>query len=126
VDEIVAAMARASGLSLQHLLLGLYLIALLLLFAGAIWVGSRLYRSAWTIAGLAAGLTLRHAIAKTGANTLEAYFHPRQMAFALGLLAAGAFLSRRRWVSVVLVLLAAPLHPTTAAWFAVWLGVAAW
>ena len=32
-------------------------------------------------------LTLRHRIAKTGANSLEGYMHPRMLAFALGLAA---------------------------------------
>jgi hypothetical protein len=31
-----------------------------------------------------AALTLRHAIAETGTNTLEGYLHPRQLAFAFG------------------------------------------
>ena len=46
-------------------------------------------------AALGAAFTLRHAIAKTGANTLEGYFHPRQLAFALGLWGVAMFLRRR-------------------------------
>ena len=41
-------------------------------------------------------LTLRHAVSRSGTNTLEGYFHPRQLAFSLGALALVAFLSRRR------------------------------
>ena len=44
---------------------------------------------------LAAALTLRHAIAKSGTNTLEGYFHPRQLAFSLGVLALVALMRRR-------------------------------
>lgn len=117
---------QTTGLSLQHALLALYLVTLGLLYAGLQWIGARFYRTRWAGAALAAALTLRHAIAKTGANTLEAYFHPRQLAFALGLLAVGGFLDRRWRLTIALLLVAALVHPTTAAWFIVWLSVAAW
>ena len=45
----------------------------------------RLYPNRWTVVALLAACTLRHAIAKSGTNTLEGYFHPRQLAFAFGL-----------------------------------------
>ena len=70
-------------------------------------IGARLYRTRWAVVALAAALTLRHAIAKTGANTLEGYFHPRQLAFALGLLAVALFLERRERVAPALLALAA-------------------
>jgi hypothetical protein len=124
IDEAIALMARVSGLSLQHLLLALYMAALVTLLAGAARVGSRLYRDGWTIAALGVALTLRHAIAKTGANTLEGYFHPRQVAFAIGIWAVAEFLRRRDWAWVALVVAAAAVHPTTAAWFSLWLGAA--
>lgn len=126
VDEIVAAIVRLTGVSLQHVLLALYLATLVLLYAGAMWIGARLYRSRGAMVALAAALTLRHAIAKTGVNTLEGYFHPRELAFALGLLAVAAFLDRRWIPSSGLIVAAAVLHPTTAAWFGAWLGIAAW
>ena len=126
VDDLVAAAARATGASLQHLFFVLYVVTLLLLYAAIVRLGARFYRTRWAIVALAAALTLRHAIAKTGVNTLEAYFHPRELAFALGLLAVGAFLDRRWLILVALVTAAALLHPTTAVWFAVWLSVAAW
>src|SRR4029453_7414408 len=62
---------------------------------------------------------------KTGANTLESYFHPREFAVALGLLAVGAFLDRRWLVISVLLGVGGLFHPTTAVWFAVWLSIAA-
>jgi hypothetical protein len=125
-DEVGAAIVRSTGLSLQHLFLVFYVATLLLLYAGTVWIASRLYRTEWTAVALAAALTLRHAIAKTGANTLESYFHPREMAFALGLLAIGAFLDRRWFLIPTLVALGALFHPTTAVWFGVWLSIAAW
>ena len=125
-DDIAAAVVRSSGLSLQQLFLTLYVGTLVLMYAGIAWIASRFYRTAWAGVALAAALTLRHAIAKTGANTLESYFHPREFAFALGLLGVGAFLDRRWSVIPVLLAIAALFHPTTAVWFAVWLSIAAW
>lgn len=126
IDEISAAVVHQTGLSLQHLFLGLYLLSLLLLFGAAVAIGSRLYRTGWAVVALGAALTLRHAIAKTGANTLEGYFHPRQLAFALGLCAVAGLLARRDRLAIVLLLAAAIVHSTTALWFFVWLGIAAW
>src|SRR4051794_17077495 len=126
VDEIVAGLVRASGASIQHVFLSLYIATLLLMYVGAAWIGARLYRGAWTPFALAAALTLRHAIAKTGVNTLEAYFHPRELAFALGLIAVAAFLDRRWLVVIALLAFGVLLHPTTAVFFAAWLAIAAW
>jgi hypothetical protein len=92
--------------------------------AAAAAVAVPLYRSGWAVAALLAALTLRHAIARSGTNTLEGYFQPRQLAFALGLLGVAAFL-RGRLVAVVAALGAAALfHPTTTLWIAIWLAVA--
>jgi hypothetical protein len=125
-DDILAGAARVSRLSLPHLFFGLYVATLLLLLTGASRIGARLYRTRWAVVALGAALTLRHAIAKSGANTLEGYFHPRQLAFALGVLAVAAFLERRERVSAALLLAAGLIHPTTGVWFVVWLGVATW
>lgn len=125
IDEIVAAAVSLTGVSLQHLFLGLYAGTLLLLAAAAVRIGSHVYRLGWTTAALGAALTLRHAIAKTGANTLEGYFHPRQLAFALGLWAVAMFLRRRRRVAAIFIAGGMLIHPTTALWFAVWLCAAA-
>ena len=65
----------------------------------------------------AALLTLRHRITQTGANTLEAYFQPRLLAFALGAWAIAAYLRGKGGVAVVLIAVAFALHPTTAMWF---------
>lgn len=125
-DNLLAFVVRASGVSLQHLFFALYLATLVLLVAAAARIAQRLYTSPWTVLALAAALTLRHSIAKTGTNTLEAYFQPRQLAFALGLWAVAGFLDRVDWLWPLLLAVAMALHPTTAMWFIVWLGVAAW
>ena len=124
IDEVMAAAVRFTGASLPILLAVLYA-ATLVLLALAVWlIGSRLYRTVPAAIALAAALTLRHAIARTGANSLEAYFHPRVIAFALGALAIAAFLRNRRAAPLLLILASALIHPTTALWFAVWVAVA--
>ena len=125
IDELAAGVVRITGLSLQHLFLALYIVTLIVSAAAAVRIGSRMYRTGWAVAALAAALTLRHAIAKTGANTLEGYFHPRQLAFALGLWATAFFLERRDRLVPLFLVAAAAIHPTTALWFMVWLGAAA-
>ena len=92
VDEAIALVARATGLSLPVLFAGGYLAALILLAWGAASLGALLYRTPWAVGALLAALTLRHAITKSGTNTLEGYFHPRQLAFAFGVLAVAWFL----------------------------------
>ena len=126
IDETIAVLARASRLSLPSLFASLYVLTLALLLLGAWLIASRLYRSAWTAGALTAALTLKHEIAKSGTNTLEGYFHPRQLAFGLGTLALAALLRRRVGIATVLVVAGGLLHPTTALWFAIWIGVATW
>ena len=53
-----------------------------------------------------AALTLRHAITKSGTNTLEGYFHPRQLAFAIAALAVVSFLRGRYGAMCALVAVA--------------------
>ena len=54
------------------------------------------------IGGLLVAVTLRHRIPHTGANSVEGYFHPRLLAFAVGVSALALFLSgRTRWAFVV-------------------------
>ena len=124
VDESVALAARFTTLPLPILFLALYITSLVLLAAGAWSIGRQLYGSTWTCVALLIALTLRHAIARSGTNTLEGYFHPRQLAFALGTLAIASFLRARKWPVLLLVAAAGAIHPTTALWFAIWLGVA--
>lgn len=124
MDESVGTIASATGAALPGLFAGLYVLSLGLLAWGAALVGAVLYRQRWSLAALLAAITLRHAIAESGTNTLEGYFHPRQLAFALGVIAVAAFLRARPAATILPVAAAAALHPTTALWFGVWLLVA--
>lgn len=124
-DEIVAAVSRVTGAGIPETCLALYIVSLGLL-AGAAWlIGGALYRTPWTTVALLAALTLRHAVPDSGTNTLEGYFHPRQLAFAFGALGVAAFLRGRYLLVLGTLAAAAALHPTTTLWFAIWLGVAA-
>ncbi len=124
-DETVAALAWLTRARLPPLLAALYAGSLALLAAAAWLIGQQLYRRTWTAIALLAALTLRHAIARTGTNSLEGYFHPRQLAFGFGALAIAAVLRGRLLPAGACVLLAACMHPTTACWFAIWIAVAA-
>ena len=123
-DDVTAAVVRTSGISLPVLSFFLYLLGLGLLFGAAVTIGRTLYRSWWTVALLAALLTLRHRITQTGANSLEAYFQPRMLACALGLWAVAAYLRGRGTWALALVAAAFLIHPTTAVWFGVWVATA--
>jgi hypothetical protein len=123
IDETIAALARMTGLGLPALFATLYAATLALLLGAALLIGRLLYRTAWTTMAFVAALTLRHAIAKSGTNTLEGYFHPRQLAFSLGALALVAMMRRRVVISAALVLAGGLLHPTTALWFSIWIAI---
>jgi len=120
----LAAIARAAGLSLPSLFLAGYAISMAGLFVAVLALGRALALSPWAAAGLGVAMTMRHRIARTGANTFEPYFHPRVLAFAIGVWAAVALLRGRRGLAVGLVMLAALVHPTTALWFVLWIGTA--
>jgi hypothetical protein len=124
VDEILAGLARGTGLSLDTLFLTGYIASLGLIWAGLVLIGTRVYRNPWAIAALGAAFTMRHRIARTSANSFEPYFHPRMLAFGLGALAVAAVLRRRAWLAAALVAAGAVIHVTTALWFAVLVGVA--
>lgn len=124
VDEAVAAVARLTTEDFPNLFLALYLVTLGLFAAGAAAIGRHLFRAEWTTVALLAALSIRHAVTSSGTNTLEGYFHPRQLAFALGILAVAAFLRGRSGLAAVPLAAAAALHPTTALWFGAWLAVA--
>jgi hypothetical protein len=124
-DNVAAAIVGATRIPLPALLLILYMLTLVLLALGALRIASLFYSQRWTGLALLAALTLRHAITKSGTNTLEGYFHPRQLAFALGVLALAALLRGQLRVTAALMVSAAVLHPTAALWFSVWLILAA-
>ena len=123
-DEVLATLMRTTGATLESLFLGGYLLSLVLIFAGLGLIGRRLYTNPWTTLALVAAFTMRHHITRTSANTFEGYFHPRMLAFGVGLLAVAAFVHRRHWLAVVLTVAAAAVHNTTGLWFAVLIGAA--
>lgn len=124
VDEAIAGVVRITRLSLPVLFLAAYLATLCLLLAGAARLGRHFFSERWTVVALAAALTLRHAIAKTGANTLEGYFHPRELAFAVSVWALACWIERRHLWCIVLLIAAAAIHSTTALWFMLLIGSA--
>ena len=124
-DETIAAIAKVTRMPLPELFAGLYALTLALIACAVLWIGNCVYQGRWTSVALLAAVSLRHAIAKSGTNTLEGYFHPRQLAFAFGALAVYAFLKKRHVWLLGCIAAAAALHPTTVLWFAVWLYVAA-
>lgn len=126
IDDALAAAVRITGVSLPWLFVSMYAVSLALLFVAIVRLGRRLYRTEWAVLAFIAAMTLRHAVSKTGANTLEGYFHPRVLAFALGLTGVASFLDRRDAAWMALVAAAILVHPTTGVWFAVWLAVASW
>ena len=123
-DEAIASIARVTRTSLPALFVVLYAGSLVLLAFAAIALGRIYFRTQMATLTLLAGLTMRHAIAKTGTNTLEGYFHPRQLAFALGAWAVVSFLRGRDIWATLFIIAAGLVHPTTALWYAGWLAVA--
>lgn len=123
-DEAIAQLVRLSGQPLPVVFFLLFLGGLLLLGGATVATGWHLYGSGWAVAVLTIGLTLRHRISMTGVNTLEAYLHPRMLAFAVGVAAVALYLRGRSWLALAVVLAAAGLHPTMAVWFLLLLGVA--
>ena len=123
-DELLAAIVRVTGSSIDTLFFAGYVLSSGLIWLAIVLIGSRVYSSRWTIVALGAALTLRHRIARTSANSFEPYFHPRMLAFAFGLLALAAVLRRRTWTAVILIAGAGVVHSTTAMWCGVTVGVA--
>jgi hypothetical protein len=126
-DELLGGLVRTTGISLPTLFALLYLVTMAGLTIGALGLARSLRCDWWAIAVCLVLLTLRHRIAKTGANSLEGYMHPRMLAFACGLVAL-AFVTRQRpLTAAVWTILAAVVHTSTAIWFAgVVLVAAAW
>jgi len=115
-DDVVAAVSRVTAVDLPTLA-GVLQIATLILLAGAVaYLLRGLRASWWAVAGGLAIASLRHHIPGTGANSLEGYFHPRVLAFALGLWALAFVLRRRVVPAFLMIALAAIVHPTTAVW----------
>ena len=123
-DELIAAIARLTSLPLDTIFLAGYLLSIVLIWIGLVLIGQRVGASPWVTVAIAAALTLRHRIPRTSANSFEPYFHPRMLAFGLGLLAVASLLRRQTWLSIALVAAAALVHVTTGLWFSILIGVA--
>ena len=123
-DDAIAAFVRATGVPVPSVFFAGYLAGLALLFGAIVAIGRMMYTTWLGVAMLAALLTLRHRITQTGANSLESYFQPRMVAFALGAWAIAAYLRGRSAAALALVAVACAIHPTTAVWFAIFIGVA--
>jgi hypothetical protein len=119
-----AGVLRATGLPQPAMWAGIYLLTLGLLAGGAVAFGRALGLSAWATVALLAALTLKHRVGLTGVNTLEGYAHPRMLAFAVGLWGVVWVLRARPILAIGAVAAAFVIHPTTALWFGVWIGVA--
>jgi hypothetical protein len=123
-DEIIAAIARLTSLPLDTIFLAGYLLSVALIWIALLLIGQRVSATPWVTVAIVAAFTLRHQIPRTSANSFEPYFHPRMLAFGVGLLAVDSLMRRRTWLAVVLVAAAALVHVTTALWFAILIAVA--
>ena len=123
-DDLIGGLARATTTDLPALFVPIYFVTLGVLFAAAVIFMRSLGGSVWATTAFLLLLTLRHRIAKTGANTLEGYMHPRMLVFALGVLALAAIVRRRPVFAILFLAVGAALHTTTAFWFAIVVAVA--
>ena len=123
-DEIIAGIARLTSVPLDAIFLAGYLLSVALIGIALVLIGQRISATPWVVVAILAALTLRHRIPRTSANSFEPYFHPRMLAFAVGLLAVAAMLRRRTWLSIALVAAAGLIHVTTGLWFSILIGVA--
>jgi len=57
LDELLAAIGRATGASTETLFFGAYLVSLALIWAGVVLIGARLYPSPWVVVAFAAVIT---------------------------------------------------------------------
>lgn len=124
-DELVAGVVQTTDASLPAVAAGFYLLSLLVCLGAAVAFTRGLHFSWWAVAAFGILLTLRHRITKTGANSLEGYMHPRQLAFGLGVAALACVVRQRLLPATACVALAGLLHPTTALWFGLVVAVAA-
>lgn len=126
VDEIVASLVAWSGWPIEAWFAIGYVMTLVVFYAGLWRLGHHLFRTPHATWALVAAETLRHRITKTGVNTHEGYLHPRVLVFAVGVWAIATYLRGRPALALAVVAVAGLLHPTTAAFFVVFLLPAIW
>ncbi len=103
LDEIAAWLVAHTGVSLPVVFLAGY-VATTLIMAAASWLLARRFGlGRVTSLAFVLALTLRHHVLGTGVNTFEGHFHPRVLAFGLGLGAVAAITGRRLAAAVTLV-----------------------
>jgi hypothetical protein len=122
--HLFATASRALSLDLPVLFAIAYGLTLAILYAAGIQLGRALGLGWWATAAFLVLLTLRHQIARTGANSFEGYMHPRMLAFACGLLGLAWLVRGRLVLAWAAVAVAAAIHPTTAVWFGALVAVA--
>ena len=116
-DDVMRLVAGGHAVDLPTVSAVLYVGGLLLLAFAVVYFMRSLGASDWAVGAALLVATLRHHIAKTGANTLEGYFHPRMIAYGLGIYALGFMLRRRFVPALTMIGLALLLHTTAALWF---------
>ena len=124
-DDWFAWLVQLTGISLPLAFLGGFLVTLALLYAAIVGLGRLLYRTWWTVGGFVVLMTARHQIPHTAVNSVEGYFHPRMLAFAIGLAATALFLAGRTRAALLVAVLALLGHPTTGLWFVLLIATAA-
>ena len=87
-DEIVALIARLTGASLPVLFLVLYSLTLVLLLAAVLRLGSHVVRTGGGQSPLPRRSRCAMRSRRRAPTRSKGYFHPRQVAFALGLVRA--------------------------------------
>lgn len=116
-DELLGAVAHVTGIELSTFFAGLYALTMLALTLGVVALARALGCDWWTIGIALILVTLRHRIARTGANSLEGYMHPRMLAFACGLVALACAARLRPAAAGLWTMVAAIVHTSTAIWF---------
>ena len=124
-DDWFAPLLQITGASLSSAFLVAYVVTLLLYYGAIVRMGRVFYTSWWAVSALVVGLTMRHRIPDTAVNSFEGYFHPRLLAFGLGLWAVAVFLRGRTWLALGITGSALLVHPTMGLWFAILTGTAA-
>ena len=119
LDDVIGAVWGGRPVNMPVLIGVLYVIGTLTFAAGAVWCVRALGGSPAAVFIALALLTLRHRIARTIPTSMEGYFHPRVMAFGLGLVAIGFLIRRRMGFAALLVALSCIVHTPTGIWFGV-------